>query len=83
MACVYDVLSKVELREERVPGIVADVETSLERVLAVRPGQVIDVLIALLQPALGTAEISSCRGAIVMDNARGTEQLSDVEVTNR
>src|SRR4029077_4303237 len=66
-------LPKVELREERVPGIVADIETGLPGVVAVGPGKVVDVLIALLQTALRATEISAgWRAAqICVDNSGG------------
>jgi hypothetical protein len=47
----------VELREQREPWVVADVETSLHGVATVRPGYVVNVLIPFLQPALRTAEV--------------------------
>ena len=53
------VLPEVELREQRVPGIVADVESGLSCVVAMGPGDVVNVLIALLQAALRAAEISA------------------------
>src|SRR5262249_20023310 len=67
---VHQILSEMELREERVPGVVADVETSLERMLVVDPGQIINVLITLLKSALGTAEVSAGGGAICVNDSR-------------
>src|SRR5713226_2509744 len=50
------ILSKVKLLKQRKPRIVADIEPCLHRVLAVCPGQVVQVLISLLQPPLGTTK---------------------------
>src|SRR5579859_167992 len=59
----------MELREECIPWIVADVESSLPCVFSLRPREVVNVLVALLQPALRTAEIGSGSRSVRMDNA--------------
>src|SRR5262249_39842155 len=55
---VDPVLAKMELLEQREPGIVADVEPRLPGVGAVGPSDVVNVLIALVQAALRAAEVS-------------------------
>ena len=67
---VRKILSKVKLRKQRIPRIVADVETKLGRMASVRPRHVVNVLIPFLQTALGTAEVGACLRAIRMDHAR-------------
>src|SRR5438270_8769215 len=60
----------MELREERVPWIVADVESGLPCVLVMRPGKVVNVLIALLQATLRTAKIGARSCSVIMDYSR-------------
>src|SRR5215471_12929985 len=59
---VEPVLAKMELLEQREPGIVAYVTAELPGVLPMIPAQVIDVLVALVQTALRTAEVGAGDG---------------------
>src|SRR5215467_14190736 len=60
----------MELLEQGVPRIVADVEPGFHSVGSMGHRQVIDVLISLLQSALRAAEVGSRRRTIGLDHSR-------------